>query len=210
MYSNSLSQKAGDLIERDFATLYEDANVVDATRLMNDKNTSSIIVRLKDSGEPVGIVTERDILYRVVAENKDPSKVTLKEIMSSPIYKIGKEVLVKDAVSIMRSKGIRRLVVVSNKNKSVESADLPSVANEKGETGNILGVLTLMSIIGESSNQSISLADIDIPDSIIASKNIIIVCPYCESKFDNKADLSKHIDRIHIGAGLLEGDMRQW
>jgi predicted transcriptional regulator len=77
MYSNSLSQKAGDLIERDFATLYEDANVVDATRLMNNKNTSCTIVRL-DSEEPIGIVTERDILYRVVAESKDPSKITLK------------------------------------------------------------------------------------------------------------------------------------
>ena len=53
MYSNSLSQKAGDLIERDFATLYEDANVVDATRLMNNKNTSSIIIRLKGSEEPI-------------------------------------------------------------------------------------------------------------------------------------------------------------
>ena len=74
MYSNSLSQKAGDLIERDFATLCEDANVVDATRLMNSKNTSSIIVRLKNSEEPIGIVTDKDILYRVVAENKESIK----------------------------------------------------------------------------------------------------------------------------------------
>ena len=208
MYSNSLSQKAGDLIERDFATLYEDANVVDATRLMHNKNTSSIIVRFKDSEEPIGIVTERDILYRVVAESKDPSKIMLKEIMSSPLQTVGEDVLVKDAVSIMRNKGIRRIVVVTNKNKSAES-DLSIPAKDKGKIS-ILGVLTLMSIIGESSNQSISLADIDISDSIIASKNIVIVCPYCGSKFDNKSDLSKHIDRIHIGAGLLEGDTRQW
>ena len=40
--------------------------------------------------------------------------------------------------------------------------------------------------------------------------SITIVCPYCESKFDNKKDLSKHIDRIHLGSGLLEGDVRQW
>ncbi|HET7344731.1 MAG TPA: CBS domain-containing protein [Nitrososphaeraceae archaeon] len=208
MYSNSLSQKAGDLIERNFATLHENANVVDAIRLMNDKNTSSIIVNPKDSEEPIGIVTERDILYRVVAESKDPSKTTLKEIMSSPILTINKDVLVNEAVSIMRKEGIRRLVVVTDKNKFAET-NLSSPTDEKGKT-TILGVLTLMSIIGESSNQSINLADIDIPDSIIASKNIVIVCPYCESKFDNKADLSKHIDRIHIGAGLLEGNMRQW
>ena len=207
MYSNSLSQKAGDLVERDFATLYEDANVVDATRLMNSKNTSSIIVRLRNSEEPIGIVTDKDILYRVVAESKDPSKVTLKEIMSSPLDTVGKDVVVKDAVSIMRNKGIRRLVI-TNKNKSAES-DLSSPTKDNGKIS-VLGVLTLMSIVGESSDQSISLADIDISDSIIASKNIAIVCPYCGSKFDNKTDLSKHIDRIHIGSGLLEGDTRQW
>jgi CBS domain-containing protein len=207
LYLNSLSQKAGDIIERDVATLCEDDNVVEATRLMNSKNTSCIIVRLKNSEEPIGIVTDRDILYRVVAESKDPSKITLKEIMSSPLHTVDKDMLVKDAVSIMRNKGIRR-IVVTNKNKSAES-DLSSPAKDNGKIS-ILGVLTLMSIVGESSNQSISLADIDISDSIIASKNIAIVCPYCGSKFDNKTDLSKHIDRIHIGSGLLEGDTTQW
>ena len=207
MYSNSLSQKAGDLIEREFATLYEDANIVDATRLMNSKNTSSIIVRLRNSEEPIGIVTDKDILYRVVAESKDPSKVTLKEIMSSPLHTVGKDVVVKEAVSIMRNKGIRRLVV-TNKNKSAES-DLSSPTKDNSKIS-VLGVLTLMSIVGESSDQSISLADIDISDNIIESKNIVIVCPYCGSKFDNKTDLSKHIDRIHIGSGLLEGDTRRW
>jgi CBS domain-containing protein len=207
LYSNSLSQKAGDVVERDFATLYEDANVVDATRLMNSKNTSSIIVRLRNSEEPIGIVTDKDILYRVVAESKDPSKVTLKEIMSSPLHTVGKDVVVKDAVSIMRNKGIRRLVV-TNKNKSAES-DLSSPTKDNSKIS-VLGVLTLMSIVGESSDQNISLADIDISDSTIASKNIAIVCPYCGSKFDNKTDLSKHIDRIHIGSGLLEGDTRRW
>ncbi len=207
MYSNSLSQKVGDLIDKDFATLYEDANIVDATQLMNSKNTSSIIVRLRNSEEPIGIITDRDILYRVVAESKNPSTITLKEIMSSPLHTVGRDVLVKDAVSIMRNKGIRRLVV-TNKNKSAEP-DSSFSAKDEGKIS-ILGVLTLMSIIGESSNQSISLADIDISDNIITSKNIAIVCPYCGSKFDNKNDLSNHIDRIHIGSGLLEGDTRQW
>jgi hypothetical protein len=107
----------------------------------------------------------------------------------------------------MRNKGIRRLVI-TNKNKSAES-DLSSPTKDNGKIS-VLGVLTLMSIVGESSDQSISLADIDISDNIIESKNIVIVCPYCGSKFDNKTDLSKHIDRIHIGSGLLEGDTRRW
>jgi uncharacterized C2H2 Zn-finger protein len=35
-------------------------------------------------------------------------------------------------------------------------------------------------------------------------------CPYCQSKFKDNAELSKHIDRLHTGMGLLEGDKRQW
>jgi uncharacterized C2H2 Zn-finger protein len=37
-----------------------------------------------------------------------------------------------------------------------------------------------------------------------------VQCPYCQSKFKNKADLSKHIHRIHTESGLLEGDRRSW
>tara|TARA_B100001123_G_C15327380_1_gene1030008 strand:- start:350 stop:472 length:123 start_codon:yes stop_codon:yes gene_type:complete len=35
-------------------------------------------------------------------------------------------------------------------------------------------------------------------------------CPYCDSVFENKEALSKHIDKIHIGPGLLEGDSRKF
>jgi hypothetical protein len=35
-------------------------------------------------------------------------------------------------------------------------------------------------------------------------------CPYCASKFKDNEELSKHIDRIHHGSGLLEGDSRRW
>jgi hypothetical protein len=35
-------------------------------------------------------------------------------------------------------------------------------------------------------------------------------CPYCASKFKDNEELSKHIDRIHHGSGLLEGDSRKW
>ncbi len=35
-------------------------------------------------------------------------------------------------------------------------------------------------------------------------------CPYCESVFDSKEELSKHIDRIHHGSGILEGDTRKF
>jgi uncharacterized C2H2 Zn-finger protein len=37
-----------------------------------------------------------------------------------------------------------------------------------------------------------------------------VSCPYCESKFKDRVELSKHIDGVHTGLGLLEGDTRRW
>ncbi len=36
------------------------------------------------------------------------------------------------------------------------------------------------------------------------------LCPYCEEPFDTEEELSKHIDKVHIGKGLLEGNRRKW
>src|SRR6266487_4774275 len=112
MYSNShLSQKIGSIAEKDYVTLSEDTLVGEAAKVMKDKDVLSVMVTSKNSNEPIGIVTERDILHRLVSENKDPFKVILKDIMSSPLIKIAEEESVKDAVLLMRSKHIRRLAV---------------------------------------------------------------------------------------------------
>jgi hypothetical protein len=69
----------------------------------------------------------------------------------------------------------------------------------------IAGMLTLTSIVGNSHEKRMELIDVELPAAISKA-----VCPYCQSRFDNNEDLSKHIDRLHLGSGLLEGDLRQW
>jgi CBS-domain-containing membrane protein len=120
-----------------------------------------------------------------------PFKVPLKEIMSSPLISIDEESSVADAISLMRRKRIRRLAV-------------------KKTEGKIIGTITLMSIIGNVPSNSIDLADIELPSNVVGTEATKIICPYCHSEFKDKAEMSKHIDRIHIGSGLLEGDMRRW
>ena len=183
MYANSyLSQKIGSIAEKDYVTLSEDTLVGEAAKVMKDKDVLSVIVTSKNSNEPIGIVTERDILYRLVSENKGPFKVTLKDIMSSPLITIAEEESVKDAVLLMRSKHIRRLV-------------------EKNAEGNdITGIITLISIVGNIPSDKLELAEVELPTNIIEREATKIICP----------EMSKHIDRIHIGSGLLEGDMRRW
>jgi len=192
MYTTSnLSQKVESIAERDYVTLHEDTLVAEAAKLMRNKDISSVLVSSKNSNEAVGIVTERDILYRVVAENKGPFKVMLKDIMSSPLISISEEESVKDTVLLMRGKHIRRLAV-------------------KNGEGKITGTITLMSIVGNVPSNNVDLADIELPNDVARREATKIICPYCHSEFKDKAEMSKHIDRIHIGSGLLEGDMRRW
>jgi CBS domain-containing protein len=191
MYEVNLSKTVGDVVQGDFVSIDENATVAEAAKIMRDKDTTCALVTTAGSKEPIGIVTERDILYRVVAENKGPFKVALKEIMSSPLISVSEKELVKDAILSMRKKHIRRLAVKDTAQK-------------------IIGTITLMSIGGNTPSESIDLADIELPSNVIEMKEAKIICPYCQSRFESKMEMSKHIDRIHIGSGLLEGDMRQW
>ena len=123
-----------DLIENKLVTLPEDAIVADAVKIMKDVGISSILVRsLSSSSENpfiTGIVTERDILYRVIGGNKGPYKTILKEVMSSPVVTIEKGSSVDEAMSLMRNKKIRRLLVIKRENTKAVT----------------LGLVTLMSI----------------------------------------------------------------
>jgi predicted transcriptional regulator len=174
---------------------------------MRDKNTSCILIVSKDSNEPIGIVTERDMLYRVLAENLVPYKVTLKKIMSRPLITINHQSSVADAVSVMRSKHIRRLVVTNN--QTDDSGDISS-SNSKNDRKQVIGMVSLVSITGNSSSYNIDLAELEVSPEIVQKEGIKILCPYCQSRFQTTAEMSKHIDQIHIGKGLLEGDLRQW
>ena len=81
---------------------------------MVTRNIGAIIV--ESGGKPVGIVTERDILERVIRANKDPNKTKATDIMSSPIITIESNKTLTDALKIMREKRIRRLVVTRGGN----------------------------------------------------------------------------------------------
>jgi signal-transduction protein with cAMP-binding, CBS, and nucleotidyltransferase domain len=166
--------------------LDESTTVAEAARIMKKEGASTVLVGL-DSQHVIGIVTEKDILYRVVAENRGPFKTPLKAIMSSPLISIDGSAAAKDAIALMRRNGIRRVLVTKKEQ--------------------IIGILTIKSIIeNNNSKKGVELAKVELPSTV----EIKVMCPYCQSIFANKQELSKHIDRLHVGSGLLEGDLRQW
>jgi len=182
-----LKTPVSEIMDKSVIILDDAVCINEAARVMEANGVSSILVRNSKNGEVTGIVTERDILYRAVAKSLGTFKVNIGEIMSTPLVTVNKEVQCIEAVKIMREKGLRRLPVV--------------------EKGNIVGIVTLMSLVGNLPLRSIELVELEMPQN---SKSTMLSCPYCESKFAEKGELSRHIDRIHLGSGLLEGDLRKW
>jgi len=86
-----------------------DATVKEAVKLMNEYEIGCLIVANK--GEAVGIITERDVLKRVVSKSKDPELTKVSEIMSKPLIVGGPDMYVEDAARLMFQRNIKKLPV---------------------------------------------------------------------------------------------------
>ena len=85
-------------------------NVIDAARAMRDKEIGDVLVA-KD-GSLCGIVTDRDLVVRCVAEASDPARTTLGDLCSRELAVLDAEASVDEAVDLMKEQAIRRIPVV--------------------------------------------------------------------------------------------------
>jgi CBS domain-containing protein len=106
--------KVGDVMSAPVVTVYVDDRLDKIAALMRRKKVGSIVV-LDENSNPVGVITERDIVERVVSKNMMPNEVKAEEVMSKPLSAIGYNVSIMDASKVMRNIGIRRLMVVEGK-----------------------------------------------------------------------------------------------
>jgi CBS domain-containing protein len=93
-----LKQSIGSIAEKDFAHIGEDRTVTEAAKEMRDKDTTSLIITKKNSSEPIGIVTERDVLYRVLEEYNDPSTTATRKILNYPLIYVDEATTIKDGI----------------------------------------------------------------------------------------------------------------
>jgi predicted transcriptional regulator len=94
-----------------------------------------------DGGLPVGIVTEKDLISKVVARNRVPSEILVEEVMSQPVITISPSTSLREAARIMMKRGIRRLPVVNNNGELVgiiTDNDILSVSLDLGEFSALL------------------------------------------------------------------------
>ena len=100
---------AKDIVETDFLSLSGGSTVLEGAKAMKGSRHGFAVVG--GAKRPEGIVTEWDILSKVVAEGRDPAKVTLEEIMSRELVTIDAEAGLSVVAQIMTEKGVRRLLV---------------------------------------------------------------------------------------------------
>lgn len=98
-------------MNRKMITLDKGLSVKSAIKLMVKKNIGSVVVTADSSSDPVGILTERDILKSIAYKRIRPEITKIEEVMSTPILSVETDTTLGDAAQLMIKKNIRRLLV---------------------------------------------------------------------------------------------------
>jgi CBS domain-containing protein len=114
----------------DITALPSTASVLDAAKFMTDMNVGSVIVTNDD--RPSGMITDRDVVAKVIAQGKDSSTTMISEIMVSPVVSITEDKDIVDATQLMSNHGIRRLPITNTGGKLVGVVSLDDVLVQLG------------------------------------------------------------------------------
>lgn len=93
-------------------TVEESATVMKAVKLMNENEIGCLIVLRR--GRAVGVITERDLLTRVISKSKDPNKTKVREIMTKPLIAGTPQMEVEDATRLMFERKIKKLPIIEH------------------------------------------------------------------------------------------------
>ncbi|HME19558.1 MAG TPA: CBS domain-containing protein [Nitrososphaerales archaeon] len=124
----ALDLPAGKIARRQLVDVDEESTVLDAASQMVKEGRGSVIVTR--AGQRIGILTERDLLKKVVARGLDSHSTKVKDVMTSPPVSIDHARPLREAIDLMNRKGVRRMLIT--------------------EDGKIVGIFTLRDILKHS------------------------------------------------------------
>jgi len=135
---------AGLILVRDVMTkeprvVRRDTSVQEVVATMNKYDISSIIV--VEEKRPIGIVTHKDIISKLVQARIPPDAVTAREVMTSPIVTIKEETSLDEAARLMSKKHIKKLIVTRNNNELVGIITSSDLVREAPKTTELLDQL---------------------------------------------------------------------
>jgi CBS domain-containing protein len=122
---------AADVMTKDVATIRSSATVAEAVKLMKARDWRALVVDRRHPQDAYGIITESDIVYKVIAYGKDPNKVRVYEIMTKPCIVVNPELGLEYVARLFADHHLRRAPVIS---------------------GDLLGIISLTDILARSSS----------------------------------------------------------
>ena len=122
--------KVNDVMVTDVVTVDVGVNIRQAVERMNNREIGCLVVLEK--GHFAGILTERDVLKRVVVKARNPEKTLVGDVMSKPLIVVGPEASLEEAVKLMFEKQVKKLIVVKDK-KLVGLVTMTDIARAQSE-----------------------------------------------------------------------------
>ena len=112
---------ASDFMTTELITATEDQTIQEICKTMSDHDIGSVVVvkRLVGGNKPIGIITERDIVHQIGSSDLFLAQKPIREVMKYPLVTIAPTASVKEAIEIMQSENIRRLLVVDKDDRAM-------------------------------------------------------------------------------------------
>jgi CBS domain-containing protein len=129
-----MTMNVKDLMTKNPVTCLPTAKLNEVAKLMDENDCGEIpVIRSKDKPELVGVITDRDICCRAVAQGKNPSSVAVSECMSSPVFTVTPDADIAKTCKTFEEKEVRRLPVVDKSNHVVGILSLADIAERAPE-----------------------------------------------------------------------------
>jgi CBS domain-containing protein len=121
-------QTVKDVMTTRVVYLPEETTLTQAAQTMREQDIGDVVV--SNGPKLAGLVTDRDIVVRAVAEQRDPDATTLAEIMTRELVTVRPEDTIQDAALLMRDRAIRRLLVCDDDESLVGVVSIGDLAEE--------------------------------------------------------------------------------
>lgn len=137
---------AGEYCNRDVVIVDKTESVRTAVNLMRQHHVGDVVVLDAQTKKPIGVLTDRDIVIELLAEDVDLNAVNIGDVMSFDLVTTTEDTKLLDAIKLMRIKGVRRLPVL----------------NSEGRLAGILSVDDILELVGEQLGDLVALVSKEI------------------------------------------------
>jgi CBS domain-containing protein len=131
-----MATQVSELMSRQPVRIAGSQSVADAARQMSDNDVGAVII--EDAGKVPGILTDRDIAVRVVAEGRDPATTAAADVCSRDLAKLSPEDDLQHAIDLMRERSVRRLLIVDPTDHALGVLSLGDLAMDR-DSYSVLG-----------------------------------------------------------------------